>query len=60
MAASNTIEIPESVPISAQTLDDLEDWMAGNHPELLKRILTFRKHCSAGFIRRVRREMWRP
>lgn len=48
MAASNVIEIPESVLISAQTLDDLEDWMAGNHPEFLKRIRAIRNDEDLG------------
>jgi len=36
MSSQRTVEIPESVLISAQSLDDLEDWLAANDPEFLK------------------------
>jgi hypothetical protein len=32
MSSERTIEIPESVLLSAQTLDELEDWLAANNP----------------------------
>ena len=44
MQTQNTVEIPQSVLISAQSLDDLEDWLAANEPEFL------------GEIRRIRNE----
>jgi hypothetical protein len=39
---AETIEIPESVLISAQTLDDLEDWLAARNPAFLERIRRIR------------------
>jgi hypothetical protein len=36
--AQHTIEIPQSVLISAHSLDDLEDWIAANDPEFLREI----------------------
>ena len=44
MQTQNTVEIPQSVLISAQSLDDLEDWLAANKPEFL------------GEVRRIRNE----
>jgi len=44
MQTQNIVEIPQSVLISAQSLDDLEDWLAANKPEFL------------GEIRRIRNE----
>jgi hypothetical protein len=38
------VEIPQSVLVSAQSLDDLEDWIAANDPEFL------------GEVRRIRNE----
>jgi len=43
MATPKTVEIPESVLISAQSLDDLEDWLASNNPELLQRLRSIRQ-----------------
>jgi len=42
MAETRTIRIPESVLISAQSLDDLEDWLAANDPEFLERMRRIR------------------
>lgn len=42
MPTPNTVEIPEAVLISAQSLDDLEDWLASNNPEFLQRIRSIR------------------
>ena len=38
MPESRTIEIPEAVLLSAQSLDDLEDWLAADGPEFLSRL----------------------
>jgi hypothetical protein len=35
MHTYRTVEIPQSVMISAQSLDDLEDWLASHDPEFL-------------------------
>ncbi|MEN6450905.1 MAG: hypothetical protein ABFC96_10470 [Thermoguttaceae bacterium] len=42
MQAQRTVEIPQSVMISAQTLDDLEDWLAANDPEFLSEVRRIR------------------
>jgi len=42
--SDRTVEIPQSVLISAHSLDDLEDWIAANDPEFL------------GEVRRIRNE----
>jgi hypothetical protein len=42
MATTRTIAIPESVLLSAQSLDDLEDWLAANDPAFLKRMRRIR------------------
>ena len=38
MQTNRSVEIPQSVLISAQTLDDLEDWLSANNPEFLSEI----------------------
>ncbi|MBM4035113.1 MAG: MoaD/ThiS family protein [Planctomycetes bacterium] len=42
MAATRTTAIPETVLLSAQTLDDLEDWLAANDPAFLQRMRRIR------------------
>ncbi len=42
MAETRTIAIPESVLLSAQSLDDLEDWLAANDPEFVARMRRIR------------------
>jgi len=42
MGESRRIRIPESVLISAQSLDDLEDWLAANDPEFVERMRRIR------------------
>jgi hypothetical protein len=37
-----TVEIPQSVLLSAHSLDDVEDWIAANDPELLNEIRRIR------------------
>ncbi|MBU4271189.1 MAG: hypothetical protein KKE86_15130 [Planctomycetes bacterium] len=43
MQAERTVEIPQSVLVSAQSLDDLEDWLAANNPEFLGEVRRIRK-----------------
>ncbi|MFC1806141.1 hypothetical protein ACFL09_04085 [Planctomycetota bacterium] len=43
MADTRTIAIPESVLLSAQSLDDLEDWLAANDPAFLERMRRIRR-----------------
>ncbi len=42
MATTRRIAIPESVLLSAQSLDDLEDWLAANDPGFLDRMRRIR------------------
>jgi hypothetical protein len=42
MQTQNTVEIPQSVLISAQSLDDWEDWLAVNQPEFLSEVRRIR------------------
>jgi hypothetical protein len=37
-----TVEIPQSVLLSAHSLDDIEDWIAANDPEFLNEIRRIR------------------
>lgn len=43
MSMGRTIEIPESVFLSAQSLDDLEDWLAANDPGFLREMRRIRE-----------------
>ncbi len=43
MQAERTVEIPQSVLVSAQSLDDLEDWLSANNPEFLGEVRRIRK-----------------
>ena len=43
MSEARTIEIPESVLASAQTLDDLGDWLASHNPQFLDQVRRIRK-----------------
>ncbi|MFW6162126.1 MAG: hypothetical protein ACODAJ_05110 [Planctomycetota bacterium] len=43
MAKTRTIAIPESVLLSAQSLDDLEDWLAAHDPAFLDRMRRIRR-----------------
>ena len=42
MQTDRTVEIPQSVLVSAQSLDDLEDWLAANNPDFLSEIRRIR------------------
>ena len=42
MAETRTVEIPESVLATAQSLDDVEDWLSANDPEFLERMRQIR------------------
>jgi hypothetical protein len=43
MPGPRTIEIPEAVLLSAQSLDDLEDWLATHDPEFLTQMRRIRR-----------------
>jgi hypothetical protein len=40
---SRTVQIPESVLLSAETLDELEDWLASNCPQFLAEMRRIRQ-----------------
>ena len=42
MQLERTVEIPQSVLVSAQSLDDLEDWLTANNPEFLDEVRRIR------------------
>ena len=42
MSDLKAISIPESVFLSAQTLDELEDWLASNNPDFIADIRRIR------------------
>ena len=48
MSGQHTVEIPQSVLISAQSLDDLEDWLAAHDPEFLEQIRRIRNDEDLG------------
>ncbi|MHC4177287.1 MAG: hypothetical protein ACYSWU_07265 [Planctomycetota bacterium] len=48
MSGQRTVEIPQSVLISAQSLDDLEDWLAVHNPEFLEQIRRIRNDEDLG------------
>jgi len=48
MSSQRTVEIPESVLISAQSLDDLEDWLAAHDPQFLQQIRQIRNDEDLG------------
>ncbi len=43
MSEPRTIAIPESVLATAQSIDDLEDWLAANDPDFLVRLRRIRR-----------------
>ncbi len=43
MSETRTIEIPESVLISVQSLDELGDWLAAHNPHFLEEIRRIRE-----------------
>ena len=43
MADTRSISIPETVLLSAQSLDDIEDWLAANDPAFLERMRRIRR-----------------
>jgi hypothetical protein len=48
MSSERSVEIPGSVLISAQSLDDLEDWLAAHDPEFLEQIRRIRNDEDLG------------
>jgi hypothetical protein len=43
MQTQRTVEIPQGVLITAQSLDDIEDWLAGNNPQFLDEVRRIRR-----------------
>jgi hypothetical protein len=48
MATARTVKIPESVLASAQTLDDLDDWLSAHNPELVGQLRQIRRREDLG------------
>jgi len=48
MPVQRTIEIPESVFFSAQTLEELEDWLAAHNPAFIEQMRRMREEDKAG------------
>ncbi|MGB2967097.1 MAG: hypothetical protein WBE26_00585 [Phycisphaerae bacterium] len=42
MSTTRTVKIPETVLMTAQSLDDLEDWLASHDPESLRQMRRIR------------------
>jgi hypothetical protein len=42
MSSQHTVEIPQSVLVSAHSLDDLEDWLSANDPAFLEEVRRIR------------------
>jgi len=42
MSNTRAVEIPESVLLTAQSLDDLEDWLEAHNPEFLEQMTRIR------------------
>ena len=42
MSGTRTVKIPETVLMTAQSLDDLEDWLASHDPESLRQMRRIR------------------
>jgi hypothetical protein len=43
MAQARTISIPESVLLSAESLDELEDWLSANDPKFVEQMRWIRQ-----------------
>ncbi len=50
-----TIEIPTSVLASVETLDELQDWLTSQHPEIIAELRQAREEDLAGAFK-----PWRP
>ena len=44
MSTANTIEIPAGVLATAQSLDDVEDWLESTHPDFIEDIRRIRNN----------------
>ena len=52
---SGTLEIPASVLASVETLDELQDWLTAQHPDLMAELRQARQEDLAGEF-----EVWKP
>ena len=50
-----TLEIPASVRSSVETLDELQDWLTAQHPDLMAELLQARQEDLAGEFK-----AWKP
>ena len=52
---SGTLEIPASVLASVETLDELQDWLTAQHPDLMAELRQARQEDLAGEFK-----VWKP
>ena len=52
---SGTLEIPAAVLASVETLDELQDWLTAQHPDLMAELRQARQEDLAGEF-----EVWKP
>ncbi len=52
---TDTIEIPTQVLMSVETLDELQDWLTAQNPELIAGLRVARREDEAGKFKE-----WRP
>lgn len=50
-----TLEIPASVLSSVETLDELQDWLTAQHPDIMAELLQARQEDLAGLFK-----AWQP
>ena len=54
-ASANVVEIPTAVLDSVDTLDELEDWLVGNNPHVMRELSQSRRDDLAGKFKK-----WKP
>ena len=52
---SGTLEIPAAVLASVETLDELQDWLTAQHPDLMAELRQARQEDLAGEFK-----VWKP
>lgn len=52
---TGTVEIPTSVLASVETLDELQDWLTAQHPEIIAELRQARQEDRAGQFK-----AWKP
>ena len=52
---SGTLEIPAAVLLSVETLDELQDWLTAQHPDIMGELLQARQEDLTGQFK-----AWKP